>query len=110
MFKALVLEQREKTVSANIAELEDSRLPEREVEIAVKYSSLNYKDGLVLNGLGGLVKNYPHVPGIDLAGTVAQSNHQTSNPAIKSLALVGELAKPTGAATHKKLGSKPLGS
>ncbi len=80
MFKALVLEQREKTVSANIAELEDSRLPEREVEIAVKYSSLNYKDGLVLNGLGGLVKNYPHVPGIDLAGTVAQSNHPGFQP------------------------------
>ena len=80
MFKALVLEQREKTVSANIAELEDSRLPEGEVEIAVEYSSLNYKDGLVLNGLGGLVKNYPHVPGIDLAGTVAQSNHPDFQP------------------------------
>ncbi|HIL11254.1 MAG TPA: oxidoreductase, partial [Candidatus Latescibacteria bacterium] len=80
MFKALVLEQREKTVSANIAELEDSRLPEGEVEIAVEYSSLNYKDGLVLNGLGGLVKNYPHVPGIDLAGTVAQSDHPDFQP------------------------------
>ena len=43
--------------------------------VEVAYSSLNYKDGLVLNGLGGLVKSYPHVPGIDYAGTVSYSTH-----------------------------------
>ena len=65
MFKALVLHQQEREVSAVIEELDESRLPEGEVEIDVAYSSLNYKDGLVLNGLGGLVKTYPHIPGID---------------------------------------------
>ncbi|MBT5801705.1 MAG: oxidoreductase, partial [Gemmatimonadetes bacterium] len=74
MFKALLLEQQGGIISATITDLDESRLPEGEVEIAIEYSSLNYKDGLVLNGLGGLVKNYPHVPGIDLAGTVTQSD------------------------------------
>ena len=80
MFKALLLEQQEKIISATITELDESHLPEGEVEIAVEYSSLNYKDGLVLNGLGGLIKNYPHVPGIDLAGTVTQSDHPNFQP------------------------------
>ena len=55
MFKALILHEH----SALIEELDESRLPPSDVEIAVAYSSLNYKDGLVLNGLGGLVKNLP---------------------------------------------------
>ena len=80
MFKALVLDRQEKVVSAAITDLDESRLPENEVEIAVEYSSLNYKDGLVLNGLGGLVKDYPHVPGIDLAGTITQSEHPDYRP------------------------------
>ena len=80
MFKALVLIQEEKAVSAAIAELDASDLPEGEVEIDIDYSSLNYKDGLVLNGLGGLVKSYPHIPGIDLAGTVTHSGHPDFQP------------------------------
>lgn len=80
MFKALVLIQEEKAVSAAIAELDASDLPEGEVEIDIDYSSLNYKDGLVLNGFGGLVKTYPHIPGIDLAGTVTQSDHPDFQP------------------------------
>lgn len=80
MFKALLLQQQQQTISAAIEDLDESNLPENEVEIAVEYSSLNYKDGLVLNGLGGLVKTYPHVPGIDLAGTVTQSDHPDYQP------------------------------
>jgi len=41
----------------------------------VDYSTINYKDGLVLNGLGGLVRNYPHIPGIDFSGTVTESQN-----------------------------------
>ncbi len=76
MFKALVIDKSDdKSVSASIKELDDKDLPEGNVTIDVAYSTLNYKDGLVLGGLGGLVRNYPHVPGIDFSGTVANSDH-----------------------------------
>ena len=78
--KALVLRRENGEISSSVEEVEESRLPEGEVEVAVEYSSLNYKDGLVLNGLGGLVKEYPHVPGIDLAGTVAASTDPGFEP------------------------------
>lgn len=75
MFKALLLEKNEDGVTSRIAEIEDSALPDGDVLIDVSHSTLNYKDGLVLNGLGGLVRDYPHVPGVDLAGQVAESSH-----------------------------------
>jgi acrylyl-CoA reductase (NADPH) len=74
-FKALLLQKEEDEVAAEIRQLTSDQLPVGDVEIAVEYSSLNYKDGLVLNGLGGLVKDYPHVPGVDYAGTVTSSTH-----------------------------------
>jgi len=75
MIKALIVDQADDdSVSASIREIESSQLPDDgEVDIAVEYSTINYKDGLCLNGLGRLVRNYPHVPGIDLAGTVISS-------------------------------------
>ncbi|MBS0388006.1 MAG: oxidoreductase [Proteobacteria bacterium] len=75
MFRALVLENRDGAVSATVQPLDESRLPAGDVRVAVEYSTLNYKDGLIVNGAGGLVKNYPHVPGIDFAGTVIESRH-----------------------------------
>ena len=75
MFKALVLEEAEGKVSAAIQDLDESRLPDGDVTVAVEYTTLNYKDGMVLNGLGRLVREYPHVPGIDFAGRVAESSH-----------------------------------
>ncbi len=75
MFKALLLEEADGKVSSSIQALEESRLPEGDVTIAVQYSTLNYKDGMILKGLGRLVRAYPHVPGIDFAGTVVESNH-----------------------------------
>ena len=51
-----------------------------DVTVTVDYSTLNYKDGLVLGGLGGLVRHYPHVPGIDFAGTVESSQHDAFKP------------------------------
>ncbi|MBM3488696.1 MAG: oxidoreductase, partial [Alphaproteobacteria bacterium] len=76
-FKALVLEEKDGKVASSIQSLEEDRLPAGDVTIDVGYSTLNYKDGLVLGGIGRLVRTYPHVPGIDLAGSVVQS----SNPA-----------------------------
>ena len=79
MFKAMLLEQNDDKVTASIQDLPESRLPgypdDGEVTVAVDYSTLNYKDGMILRGLGRLVRQYPHVPGVDLAGTVTQSNH-----------------------------------
>ncbi len=63
-------------VSAALVDLDPSSLPEGDVTVNVEYSTLNYKDGLVLNGLGGLVRHYPHVPGIDFAGTVSESTSE----------------------------------
>ena len=75
MFKALLLEQTDGAVTASIQELEESRLPAGDVTVAIDYSTLNYKDGMILEGQGHLVRDYPHVPGIDFAGRVAESRH-----------------------------------
>jgi acrylyl-CoA reductase (NADPH) len=61
-------------VSSSVKQIEQSQLPEGGVTVAVEYSTLNYKDGLCLTGGGGLVRTYPHVPGIDFAGTVETSD------------------------------------
>ncbi|WP_085906599.1 MDR family oxidoreductase [Kiloniella majae] len=76
MFKALVVDKSEEgVVSSEIQELENSSLPvDGNVTVAVEYSTVNYKDGLCITGNGGLVRNYPHVPGIDFAGTVEESD------------------------------------
>ena len=73
-FRGLVLEEAGDGVAASVKELGEDDLPAGEVTVAVKYSDLNYKDGMVLKGLGRLVRTYPHVPGIDLAGTVTASS------------------------------------
>lgn len=80
MFKALLLEEADGQVTGAIRQLEESQLPEGDVTVAVEYSTLNYKDGMVLNGLGRLVRRYPHVPGIDFAGIVEQSDHPRYRP------------------------------
>jgi acrylyl-CoA reductase (NADPH) len=75
-FRALLVEKSEAgEVSADIREIDESQLPaDGDVTVDVAYSTVNYKDGLCVNGLGGLVRNFPHVPGIDFAGTVSQSS------------------------------------
>jgi len=72
-FQALVLHEADGKVAPRIETLDEAQLPEGEVTVAVEYSTLNYKDGMVLSGIGRLVRTYPHVPGIDFAGTVTQS-------------------------------------
>ena len=75
MFKALILEDAGGTITASVREPEDSKLPPKNVTVAVEYTTVNYKDGLVINGGGGLVKRWPHVPGIDFSGSVLKSEH-----------------------------------
>ncbi|HXP74428.1 MAG TPA: MDR family oxidoreductase [Stellaceae bacterium] len=79
-FRALVLREADGKVSAKIERLADTTLPGGEVTVDVEYSTLNYKDGLILKGLGRLVRKYPHVPGIDFAGRVSVSTAPEFKP------------------------------
>ena len=73
-FDCLLLESVDgKHITHSIQTLENSRLPDGDVTVAVHYSTLNYKDGMIINGLGRLVREYPHVPGIDFCGQVEES-------------------------------------
>lgn len=75
-FKALVVEKSaDGVVSATVNQVDGDRLPaDGNVTVAIEHSTLNYKDGLCITGMGGLVRTYPHVPGIDFAGTVETSS------------------------------------
>jgi acrylyl-CoA reductase (NADPH) len=73
MFRALVLHEAEGRVAARLEEVDEAELPPGEVTVRLEHSSLNYKDGMILEGLGRLVRHYPHIPGIDFAGTVEAS-------------------------------------
>ena len=75
MFKAILVEKDEAGYRAGVRELDDSALPEGDVTVRVAYSCLNYKDGLAITGKGPVVRKFPLVAGIDLAGTVEASSH-----------------------------------
>jgi acrylyl-CoA reductase (NADPH) len=94
-FKALVLDKgADGKVAGALQSLEDDRLPQGDVTVQVEYSTLNYKDGLVLTSGGGLVKTWPHVGGIDLAGTVESSsnaNFKSGDKVVLNGYRVGEL-------------------
>jgi acrylyl-CoA reductase (NADPH) len=84
MFKALIVDKAEDgTTSAAVTEVGEDRLPPGEVTVAVEYSTVNYKDGLCIGPGGGLVRTYPHVPGIDFAGTVEASDDPRYAPGAK---------------------------
>ena len=72
-FKALVVNQEGENFTREIKEVEQSFLKHGNVLVKVEYSSLNYKDGMILKNGGKLVKDFPHIPGIDFAGTVESS-------------------------------------
>lgn len=75
MFKAVLIEKDEAGYRAGVTEVDDAALPEGDVTVRVAYSTLNYKDGLAITGKGPVVRKFPMVPGIDLAGTVEASSH-----------------------------------
>lgn len=82
MFRALLLEKdAEGRLSVGVRDLPDERLPPGEVTVAVEWSTVNYKDGLcMLPSGGGLVRTWPHVPGIDFAGRVETSEDPRYKP------------------------------
>jgi acrylyl-CoA reductase (NADPH) len=84
MFNAIVVEKDEEgKTSAAVQSLSLDQLPAGNVTVAVEYSTVNYKDGLCIGSGGGLVRNYPHVPGIDFAGTVEASDDGRYKPGDK---------------------------
>lgn len=82
--KALIVRKEgdEKPVAA-VEDISEDMLPEAEVTVAVDYSTVNYKDGLCIGPGGGLVRKYPHIPGIDFAGTVEASSDDRYKPGDK---------------------------
>jgi acrylyl-CoA reductase (NADPH) len=75
MFKAILIEKDEVGYRAALREIDEAQLPEGDVTVEVAYSTLNYKDGLAITGKGPVVRKFPMVPGIDLAGIVRESQH-----------------------------------
>jgi acrylyl-CoA reductase (NADPH) len=83
MFKALLITKTDSGHHTRLADLEAAELPEGDVTIRVEYSTINYKDGLAITGKGPVVRKYPMVPGIDLAGTVEASSDPQWKPGEK---------------------------
>lgn len=90
-FRALVVDKKEDDFSVNIKELRKEDLPAGDLLIKVQYSSVNYKDGLAAIPDGNIVRNYPHVPGIDLAGVVLESDHADFKPGDEVIATSYEI-------------------
>jgi len=85
MFDALMVSKDVETgkTHAEVTQIDLDRLPEGDVTVAVEYSTVNYKDGLCIGPGGGLVRKYPHIPGIDFAGTVEASDDDRYKPGDK---------------------------
>jgi acrylyl-CoA reductase (NADPH) len=75
MFSGILIEKNEAGQRVSATQLDEAQLPEGDVSVDVDYSTLNYKDGLAITGKSPVVRKFPMVPGIDLAGTVRESAH-----------------------------------
>ena len=75
MFSAIQIDKTEAGQTVAVSQIDESQLPEGDVTIDVAYSTLNFKDGLAITGRSPVVRKFPMIPGIDLAGTVRESSH-----------------------------------
>jgi acrylyl-CoA reductase (NADPH) len=80
MFNGILVEKDQQGYRARLTSLSSDQLPAGDVLVSVKYSTLNYKDGLAITGKGPVVRSFPMVPGVDLAGTVDESSHPLFKP------------------------------
>ena len=80
MFRALLIEKTDAGQQVRLAQLDDAQLPEGDVTVRVEWSTLNYKDALAITGRSPVVRKFPMVPGIDLAGVVEASAHAAFRP------------------------------
>jgi len=74
-FKALILNQKGEDFTREVKSIDKSFLKHGDVTVKVEYSDLNFKDGMILKNGGRLVKEFPHIPGIDFSGTVLESEN-----------------------------------
>ncbi len=82
MFSAVLIDKGETGQTVGVTEVDEAQLPQGSdgmVSIDVEYSTLNYKDGLAITGKSPVVRKFPMVPGIDLAGVVTESSHADWN-------------------------------
>ena len=79
-FKAIVIEKADKAQTVSLTDFDESNLMDGDVSVAVQWSTLNYKDGLAITGRVPVVRRFPMIPGIDLAGVVEQSTHPAWKP------------------------------
>lgn len=75
MFSAILINKTEAGQTVEVTQIDEAQLPEGDVTVDVEYSTLNYKEGLAITGKSPVVRKFPMVPGIDLAGTVSASSH-----------------------------------
>ena len=75
MFSGILISKDDTGQSAAVSQLDAAQLPAGDVSVDVEYSTLNYKDGLAITGSSPVVRRFPMVPGIDLAGVVTSSSH-----------------------------------
>lgn len=75
MFSGILINKDDSGQTVEVTQIDESQLPEGDVTIDVEYSTLNYKDGLAITGSSPVVRKFPMVPGIDLAGVVTESSH-----------------------------------
>ena len=94
-FKAFWVEKGEKAFTTSIISRDVDALPAGDLLVDVRYSSLNYKDGLSATGRPGVTRNYPHTPGIDAAGVVLESSVDTFSPGDHIIAIGFDLGMNT---------------
>jgi acrylyl-CoA reductase (NADPH) len=93
-FKALLATREDGKFAARIEQVSKDRLPPGEVLVRIRYSSLNFKDGLAVSGKPGVIRSFPMIPGIDFAGTVEESASPEFRPG-DAVALTGAGASET---------------
>lgn len=82
-FKAILLTQDDDGLHAAVSDIHTSELPQRDILVRVEYSTLNYKDALAITGKGRIIRDFPMIPGIDLAGEVIESSADAFKPGDK---------------------------
>lgn len=102
-FKAFSVEKTDSGFVRNIVEREEEELPEGDLLIEVKYSSLNFKDGLSATGNPRVTRQFPHTPGIDAAGIVKTSNHLEFSPGDKVIAIGFDLGMGTSGGFSERI-------
>ncbi|WP_167106320.1 MDR family oxidoreductase [Mycobacterium sp. DL592] len=80
MFSGILIDKGESGQTVTVADLDEAQLPDGDVTVEVEFSTLNYKDGLAITGKSPVVRKFPMVPGIDLAGVVTDSSHGEFSP------------------------------